>query len=110
MKSVASTEDAKPAEYVNSFWSHGSLDPRVYKTTAKPVEHRGYLIYNRIRSTTPHGGCWDVVKDGMCVGQYAGKTGAMGFVDMLHGQGDAELVAFHQERCAEIMGRALKAA
>lgn len=85
------------AEYRNSFWSRGSLDPQVYKTEARPQEYRGYLIYHRIQC------CWDVVKDGRTVGQYAGQSGAKRFIDMLHGEGDPELVAFHKERTAEVL-------
>jgi hypothetical protein len=80
------------AEYTNTFWSTGSLDPRVYRTEAKPKEYRGFLLYKRLEC------CWDVVKDGACVGQYAGRSGAERFVDMLHGEGDPELVAFHRAR------------
>lgn len=101
--SGTSTDRAPKAEYINCFYnpSHGH-DPAVYGTEAKPAEYRGYLIYNRIKSTS-YSGCWDVVKDGMCVGQYAGRSGAERFVDMLHGEGDAEMVAFHRERNARIL-------
>jgi len=67
--------------YVNSFHSPRSLDPAVYSTDAEPVEYRGLLIVNRIKSTSAR--CFDVVKDGICIGQYAGPRGAREFVDTL---------------------------
>lgn len=91
-------------EYRNIFWSSRSLDPRIYKTEAKPVEYRGYTLYRRLEC------CWDVVKDGNCVGQYAGKSGAQGFVNRLHGEGDPDLVAFARERLAELLADHLKRA
>lgn len=48
-------------------------DPEFYTTEAKPREYRGYLIYNRIPGKPGHG-CWDIVKDGVCVTQRAGDT------------------------------------
>lgn len=65
------------AEYRNSFYDamHG-YDPEIYKTDVKPVEYNGYLLYQRIK-----GRCWDVVKDDVCIGQYAGRAGAEAFVD-----------------------------
>ena len=50
--------------------------PREYSTDAKPIEYRGYQIFERIR-----GQCWDVVKDGTCVTQRAGLSGAKRFID-----------------------------
>lgn len=50
--------------------------PAMYETNAKPVLYRGYEIYNRIP-----GAVWDVVKDGVCVTQRAGKTGALSYID-----------------------------
>lgn len=64
--------------YINSFWSRGSLDPQTYRTDAKPEEYRGFQIYGRIRGVV-----WDVVKDGVCIGQYAGRKGARGLVDAI---------------------------
>lgn len=65
------------AEYRNSFFhpSHGH-DPEIYRTDVKPVEYGGCLLYQRLK-----GVCWDVVKDGVCIGQYAGRSGAEAFVD-----------------------------
>jgi hypothetical protein len=47
--------------------------PEYYKTDAKPREYKGYLIYNRIPGK-PGRGCWDIVKDGICITQRAGDT------------------------------------
>lgn len=66
--------------------------PIMYETSSEPTKYRGYLIYHRI--------AFDIVKDGLCVGCYHGIKGAQGFVDMLLGEGDQELVTFHQERVA----------
>lgn len=52
--------------------------PARYETTARPVEYRGHLIFERIRGT-----CWDVVKDGACITQRAGINGARSAVDAL---------------------------
>lgn len=52
--------------------------PAEYTTNAKPVEYRGYLIYERI-----DGHVWDVVKDGVCVTQRAGPNGARHAIDSL---------------------------
>lgn len=52
--------------------------PAVYTTDAKPDPYRGTLIYRRIPGVV-----WDVVRDGECIGQYAGPTGARLFVDGL---------------------------
>jgi hypothetical protein len=54
------------------FKRNGSQGPEFYETDSKPFEHAGCLIYERI-----HGKCWDVVKDGVCQTQRAGKRGAM---------------------------------
>lgn len=48
-------------------------DPEYYVTEAEPREYRGYFIYNRIPGV-PGRGCWDIVKDGVCVAQRAGDT------------------------------------
>jgi hypothetical protein len=68
---------SQKARYRNSFYnpSHGH-DPEFYETDAKPVEYQGCLLYQRIK-----GCCWDVVKDGVCIGQYGGRSGAEAFID-----------------------------
>jgi len=60
--------------------------PRNYTTWAEPEEYKGYLIYHRIDSVLPiESGAhvFDVVKDGTCIGQYAGPNGARRFIDTL---------------------------
>lgn len=79
-------QPASPATYRNRW--HKPTDkhsgPACFTTEAQPVAYRGYLIYNRIAGTVGKGdGVWDVVKDGVCVSQYAGPTGARGGVDKL---------------------------
>ncbi len=36
------------------------------------------------------------------VGQYAGQSGAKNFIDLLHGEGDPEMVAFKRQRVSEL--------
>lgn len=52
--------------------------PAVFETEVKPAQYRGYLIYQRIK-----GHCWDVVKDGQCVHQMAGPSGARQIIDQM---------------------------
>ncbi len=55
------------ARYENPF----GYGPAAYETHARPIEHAGCLIYQRIK------GCvWDVVRDGVCIAQRAGPRGA----------------------------------
>jgi hypothetical protein len=51
--------------------SNGSQGPVFYETDAKPSEHAGCLIYERIKGVV-----WDVVRDGVCLTQRAGPRGA----------------------------------
>ncbi len=86
MKSFASTDRNAMTEYANSFYDPvKGYDPSIYKTDAKPEEYRGYLIYQRIK-----GRCWDVVLNKVCIGQYAGRSGATGFIDRLLDGGASE--------------------
>lgn len=50
---------------------NGANGPEFFETTATPFEHAGCLIYERIP-----GVCWDVVRDGVCLTQRAGRNGA----------------------------------
>lgn len=50
---------------------HEAYGPAFYTTDAKPLEHAGCLIYERIK-----GVCWDVVRKGVCLHQRAGLDGA----------------------------------
>ncbi|HEV7253836.1 MAG TPA: hypothetical protein VGN97_12190 [Mesorhizobium sp.] len=54
-----------------------SYGPEFYETDARPAEYRGHLVYRRLSA------CWDIVKDGECVGQYAGPNGARRAIDAL---------------------------
>jgi len=55
------------AKYRNPWFKPMGHDPEFYSTDAKPLEYRGYLVYQRIK-----GVCWDFVKDGVCQRQMAG--------------------------------------
>lgn len=52
--------------------------PALYETDEKPMQYRGYLIYQRVT-----GYVWDVVLDGACVAQMAGPHGAARAIDKL---------------------------
>jgi hypothetical protein len=62
------------ATYKNPWHTPGKdcYGPAMYQSDVKPFEHAGCLIYERIV-----GKVWDVVKDGICQTQRAGKRGAM---------------------------------
>lgn len=47
-------------------------DPAVYTTDAKAVPLDEFLMYQRIKGA-PGRCCWDVVKDGVCIAQRAGR-------------------------------------
>lgn len=69
-------------EYRNSFFDPvRGHDPEIYKTDAKPVEYKGCLIYHRMKGAKASQNCWDVVKEGVCIGQYGGLAGCKAFVD-----------------------------
>ena len=66
------------SSYRNPWFTPSGIAPQVYTTTAKAIEYRGYVIYERIK------GCvWDVVRDGVCRTQRAGLSGAKGYVDAM---------------------------
>ena len=48
----------------------------IIQTDAKPIEYKGYLIYERIK-----GVCFDIVKNGVCVCMRAGINGAKSAID-----------------------------
>lgn len=60
------------ARYRNSFHKthDAAYGPEFYATDASPVEHGGLFIYRRLDK------CFDIVDDGVCIGQYAGLDGA----------------------------------
>lgn len=65
------------AKYKNPFYSPNYQNSTpVIQTDAKPIEYNGYLIYERIK-----GGCFDVVKDGVCLTMRAGLNGAKRAID-----------------------------
>lgn len=55
-----------------------SLGPEFYETDARPVLHQGYLIFHRLSEV------WDIVKDGVCICQRAGYSGAIDFIRQLN--------------------------
>lgn len=60
--------------------------PAFYETDTTPKEYKGYLIYHRIDYGMPinsGANVFDIVKDGVCVGQYAGPNGARAKIDSL---------------------------
>jgi hypothetical protein len=61
------------ARYRNSWFRSGETrgDPEYYETDARATEHAGCLIFERIK-----GRVWDVVRDGTCLAQRAGPSGA----------------------------------
>lgn len=72
-------------EYANSWHKPDDRHsgPKMFTTDVRPETYRGYLIYNRVRELSKWGGVWDIVKDGICVGQYAGPSGARRRIDEL---------------------------
>ena len=46
------------------------------ETNATPKEYKGHLIYHAISS-------YDIVKDGLCIAQYAGPRGAREAIDKI---------------------------
>lgn len=73
--------------YKNSFWKAGENNPYSKETLihdtatgGKPEEYKGFTIYPRWDRFAM---CYDIVKDGVCVSQYAGPNGARGAIDKL---------------------------
>jgi len=65
------------ATYKNPWYIRGGhYGPEYYSTTATPVDYMGYQIYERIK-----GLLFDVVKDGVCQTQCAGRLGAKNWID-----------------------------
>lgn len=68
--------------YQNPFFSLKYQDSKPFiETAAAPVEYKGFLIYHRVKSYNPGGNVFDIVKDGVCVGMYAGLNGAKKAID-----------------------------
>jgi hypothetical protein len=51
----------------------------------EPIEYKDHLIYRRVVSMEDGGNIYDVVKDNICIGMYAGLDGAKKFVDCKDG-------------------------
>ena len=58
-------------------WKH-YLGPEYYESNARPTKYGGYLIIRRLPQV------WDIVKDGECVGQMAGKKKKKRAIDNLN--------------------------
>lgn len=67
------------ATYRNLWHTPGAAHygPEFFSTDKKPLEYRGFQIFNR------HAGCYELVKDGVCLTQLAGKGGPAKVVDAL---------------------------
>lgn len=65
------------ASYINPWHKSGAAEygGPTYTTDAKPKEYRGFLLYQRIPPSV------DVVRNGVCVSQRAGKSGGMAVID-----------------------------
>ena len=64
--------------YKNSFYNpkHKDTKPEI-EIKSTPTEYRDYLIYKRSKEV------FDIVKDGVCIGMYAGINGAKKRIDEL---------------------------
>lgn len=56
--------------------------PEYYTTYVKPVEYKGYLIYNRLSAV------FDIVQNSICIHQCAGLGGAKRAIDKLSQLGE----------------------
>jgi hypothetical protein len=80
-------------------WHDGlQYGPEFYETAAKPTEYRGFLIFNRFK------GSWELVKDGVCLTQRAGKNGPRILADALCGD-DSDDCPFNVERARVIAAK-----
>ena len=67
------------ASYKNPWHNSRNVDSRpAFTTDAKPVEYRGFLIYQRIP------GSFEAVRDGVCATMRAGLSGAKYAIDLFH--------------------------
>lgn len=65
--------------YLNPFHSVKAQDSAAYyESEKKPVEYRGYQIFQRVKNSV-----FDVVKDGVLFSMRAGRNGAKKYVDTL---------------------------
>ena len=86
------------ATYKNPWWKpdNRGFGPPFY--TAYPGDvgkpYRGFLIFHR-------GACYDVVKDGVCVTQMAGPSGAKRAIDSILAQNvDDAVIKDHEVTCS----------
>lgn len=65
-------------KYKNSFYNKNTQGSQSVLSCDKPPEkYKGYLIYHRLSR------CYDIVKNGVCIGMYAGPNGAKSHIDRL---------------------------
>lgn len=69
--------------YKNGFYRPGIGRQEYLTTDSKPVKHGDCLIYYRIKSSNPWARCFDIVKNGVCVGMMAGLDGAKRRIDVV---------------------------
>jgi len=66
------------ATYLNSFYKENLKEGSKYiNTDSIPVEYKRHLIYRRNLNV------FDIVKNDICIGVYAGINGAKGRIDQL---------------------------
>ena len=63
--------------YRNKFYSPNVLGSTEFiSTSSTPILFNGFLIYHRVKSARKDANVFDIVKNGVCVGMYAGIDGA----------------------------------
>lgn len=72
--------------YRNPWFTPGKawMGAEFYATDTKPIEYRGFQIFHR------HDAVWELVKDGVCLTQRAGKNGPRNLADALLGDKDKD--------------------
>lgn len=66
--------------YKNSFYENDKQNRSEFiNCDKKPIEYKGFLIYHRWTEL------FDIVKNGVCVGMYAGINGAKKKIDQING-------------------------
>jgi len=75
----------KMTTYKNSFYTpKNPISRKEFSTEVTPIEYKNYLIFHRINPNSPikdGAHVFDVVINGICIGQYAGLNGAKHFID-----------------------------
>lgn len=80
------------AEYKNGFYrTPGAMKP-VFTCDKEPDEYKGFLIYERVKDI-----CFDIVKDGVCVGMNSSLNGAKERID-----GNQQALNIRLEECKKI--------